>query len=167
MNKTYIFLVVILLLFSGCGINKRDKNKQKHGLWIVQQKTSEGNIKTRGKYRHGEQIGVWTTKINDTLFQKDRIKMVENNAGTKIQLYHISTKTYYPSGKLHESGESMLKLDNAIEDNRHWYKFGPWNRYTENGKVILIKYYKEGKLHSYYENDSMHYDLKKFVDSDN
>lgn len=166
MYKKYFYLILISLIFIGCGINKRDKNKLKHGLWITLKKTFEGNVKTRGRYKHGEAIGTWTTKINDTLSEKDKIKMVKNDTIKKYFAYHIFSKTYYPNGKIYESGESMQTIDNAEMSERHWYKFGQWNRYDENGKIILIKYYQEGKLQSYFENDSMHYDLRKFVDTD-
>ncbi|WP_300675525.1 hypothetical protein [Soonwooa sp.] len=166
MYKKYLFLISILILLISCGTNKRDKNKLKHGIWITTKKTSEGEIKTKGRYKHGEAIGTWTTKINDTLSQKDKIKMVENDAIKKFYSYHITSKTYYPNGKIYESGESMQTIDNADFNERHWFKFGPWKRFDKYGKVILIKYYKEGKLQSYFENDSMHYDLRKFVDTD-
>ena len=166
MRKKYYFLFALFFVLTGCSINKRDKNKLKHGRWIITQKTSDGEVKTFGRYKHGEQIGKWITKINDSVSQKDKIKLIENNRKKKFQTYRIATKTYYPNGKIYESGESMQTIDNAEMSERHWYKFGQWNRYDENGKIILIKYYQEGKLQSYFENDSMHYDLIKFVDTD-
>ena len=47
---------MLILLFS-CGINKRDRAKQRHGYWNETKPVSDGMLTSKGRYKHGEQKG--------------------------------------------------------------------------------------------------------------
>ena len=52
--------------------------------------------------------------------------------------------TYY-----HDNGEIALKGQSKIvevENDIHWFYFGDWSVYDENGKLIKIKKYENGEL---------------------
>ncbi len=113
MNKLFSSLIVLTLLFS-CGINKRDRAKQRHGYWNETKPAAGGMLTSKGRYRHGEQKGKWLYSFGDTLYQKD-----------KIRKNIITTTYYYPDKLLMAKGQS--RLDITKDGKRHWYKFGPWH----------------------------------------
>ena len=64
-------------------------------------------------------------------YQKDKIRKSVTN-----------TKLYYPNGKIMEKGQSKLDISDA---ERHWYYFGDWKYFGENGNLKYIKRYADGK----------------------
>ncbi|AIL46196.1 hypothetical protein [Elizabethkingia anophelis] len=148
MNKLFSSLIMLTLLFS-CGINKRDRAKQRHGYWNETKPVSDGMLISKGRYKHGEQKGKWIYSFGDTLYQRDKIK---KNI--------IMTTYYYPDKLLMAKGQS--RLDITKDGKRHWYKFGPWYEYDSKDNLLWIKYYKEGHLYQYKEGGIMKYDIKKF-----
>lgn len=65
---------MLTLLFS-CGINKRDRAKQRHGYWNETKPVSDGMLISKGRYKHGEQKEV-DLFFGDTLYQRDKIKRI-------------------------------------------------------------------------------------------
>ncbi|WP_435522460.1 hypothetical protein [Chryseobacterium indoltheticum] len=49
---------------------------------------------------------------------------------------------YHRNGNIMERGQSKLDIS---ENERHWYYFGEWKFYDENGKLKYIKKYADGK----------------------
>ncbi|AQX05695.1 hypothetical protein BAX94_14170 [Elizabethkingia meningoseptica] len=147
MNKV-VLLLLFAMLFS-CSINQRDTNKQRHGYWQETKPTFDGYVTTKGRYKHGEQVGKWKYSFGDTLYQRD-----------KIRKKMIITHYFYPDKTIMARGQS--RLDITKDGKRHWYKFGPWYEYDKNGNLLWIKYYKDGNLYQYQENGIMKYDVKKF-----
>ncbi len=84
-----------------------------------------------GKYKNGEKTGVWKTFYNHQLYQKDKTI----NGVTKTKIFH-------PNGRIMEKGQSRLDV---TENGRHWYYYGDWKYYDENGKLEMIKKYDKGK----------------------
>ena len=137
MKKYIISLFSLLILLISCSskINqyvKVEKYVQKrHGKWVEEYTDSDGVLIATGKYKLGEKVGVWRITFNNQLYQKDKIK--------KNITY---TKVYHPNGKIIEKGQSRLDIS---ENNRHWYYFGDWKYYNENGKLKYIKKYADGE----------------------
>ena len=113
----------------------------------------DGDVTSRGRYKHGEMVGKWTWKFGDTLYQRDKIRK-------KL----ITTKYFYPNGKLMANGQSRLEISGGKEGHRLWYKFGPWNEFDKNGNLLWVKYYDKGIVYQYQENGIMKYDTKRFLD---
>ncbi|WP_312090016.1 hypothetical protein [Chryseobacterium sp.] len=107
------------------------KAQQRHGKWVEHYPAIEGEMTASGKYKNGEKIGVWKTIYQNKLYQKD----VTRNNVTK-------TKVYHPNGKIMEKG--MSKVDISTNE-RHWYYFGDWKYYDEQGNLKYIKKYDKGK----------------------
>lgn len=108
-----------------------DKSQKRHGKWKEKYSTNEGTLIAVGRYKKGEKIGVWKTTFQDKLYQKD-----------KIRRNITKTKFYHPNGKIMQKGQSRLDISDA---ERHWYYFGDWKFYDENGKLKYIKKYADGK----------------------
>jgi len=136
MQKISLILLIVLLLAS-CNTKtnqyiKDEKNVSKrHGKWKEEYSSDQGVLIAIGKYKNGEKLGIWKTTFEDKLFQKDKIR---KNV-TKTKLYH-------PNGKIMEKGQSKLDISDA---ERHWYYFGDWKYFGENGNLKYIKRYADGK----------------------
>lgn len=130
---------LVLLLFSifiSCKtemnqyVKLTDKLQKRHGKWREEYSSEMGTLIAVGKYKYGEKMGVWKTVFQDKIYQKDKIR----KSVTK-------TKLYFPNGIIMESGQSRLDIS---DDKRHWYYFGDWKYYDENGKLKYIKKYSDG-----------------------
>ena len=108
-----------------------DKTQKRHGKWKEEYSDNDGKLIAIGKYNKGEKVGVWKTAFQGKPYQKDKIR----KSITK-------TKLYYPNGKIMQKGQSRLDIS---ESQRHWYYFGDWKFYDENGKLKYIKKYADGK----------------------
>lgn len=108
-----------------------NKRQLREGKWIEKYSVNEGELIAVGKYKMGEKVGVWRTKFQNKLYQKEVFK---NDL--------IKTKTYYPDGKIKEKGQSKTEIS---KNERHWYYFGDWKYYDEKGKLLYIKKFENGK----------------------
>ena len=138
MIKNFFLFTLILFVFTSCKTKKmnqyvkvENKWQKRHGKWKEEYSSDQGTLTAVGKYRMGEKVGVWKTTFEDKLYQKDKIR---KNV-TKTKLYH-------PNGRIMERGRSKLDISDA---QRHWYYFGDWKYYDENGKLRYIKKYADGK----------------------
>lgn len=133
MDKLLSLLLGVLFLQISCNskLNQyrevSDSQRQRHGKWIEKDNVAGGEFLMKGKYKNGEKAGIWRTYYNGDLLQKDRIK-------DSI----ILTKIYFPDGKIKERGQSKLIISN---DLRHWFYFGDWKYYNQNGELQYIKTY--------------------------
>ncbi|MCX8531309.1 hypothetical protein [Chryseobacterium luquanense] len=107
------------------------KTQKRHGKWKEEYSSDQGILIAIGKYRKGEKVGVWKTTFQDKLYQKDKIRKTVTK-----------TKLYSSNGKIMEKGQSRLDISDV---QRHWYYFGDWKYYDENGKLKYIKKYADGK----------------------
>jgi len=69
--------------------------------------------------------------VLNQLYQKDKTQ----NGVTKTKIFH-------PYGRIMEKSQSRLDV---TENGRHWYYYGDWKYYDENGKLETIKKYDNGK----------------------
>lgn len=112
-------------------IRLSDKTKKRHGKWREEYSADGGTLTAVGKYKKGEKVGVWKTSFQNKPYQRD-----------KIRKNMTKTKLYYPNGNIMERGQSRLDIS---DDQRHWYYYGDWKYYDENGKLKYIKKYADGK----------------------
>ncbi|WP_294287763.1 hypothetical protein [uncultured Chryseobacterium sp.] len=136
MKKLYI-PVLMMLSFISCKtrlnqyIQDDRKVNRRNGKWVEEYSADEGSLVASGRYRNGEKVGIWKTSFDGRKFQKDVIK----KEVTK-------TKKYFPNGSIMEKGQSRLEISDR---ERHWFYFGPWKYYGENGKLLYIKNYRLGQ----------------------
>lgn len=137
MLKNFLLTLLSILVFVSCQtktnqyIKISDKVQKRHGKWKEEYPTEEGTLITKGRYKMGEKVGVWKTFVGDKLYQKEKI----GRKKTKMFVYHRN-------GNIMERGQTKLDIS---ETERHWYYFGDWKFYDENGKLKYIKKYTDGK----------------------
>lgn len=138
MIKNFLLLSLTFFVFTSCKTKKmnqyvkvENKWQKRHGKWKEEYSSDQGTLTAVGKYKMGEKVGVWKTTFENKLYQKDKIR----KSVTKTKLYH-------PNGKIMEKGQSKLDVSDV---QRHWYYFGDWKYYDENGKLRYIKKYADGK----------------------
>ena len=132
--KLLLLLYCVFLVSCKTKINqyvKDDNNTNKrNGKWEEEYTSDEGVLISIGKYKKGEKIGVWKTFLNHQLFQKD-----------KIRKDITKTKRYFPNGKMMEQGQSKFEIS---KEERHWFYFGDWKFYNDQGELLYIKKYFNG-----------------------
>lgn len=137
MLKNFLLTLLSIFVFVSCQtktnqyIKISDKVQKRHGKWKEEYPTEEGTLIATGRYKMGEKIGVWKTYLGDKLYQTEKIRR------KKIKMF-----VYYKNGNIMERGQSKLDIS---ETERHWYYFGDWKFYDENGKLKYIKKYTDGK----------------------
>lgn len=133
-EQVFTFLSLLILLnscFSG-KINQT-KNQQQQGLWITYTDSAKTRIVTKGRFRNGEQKGKWI--YNTLQGEKDRIEIYR---GSRIRIKH-----YHSNGRLAVKGKGrIVKEDKKL----HFYYYGPWYYYTEQGTLQKISYFENGNL---------------------
>lgn len=112
-------------------VKDEKKVNKRNGKWKEEYSSDEGTLSAVGKYKMGEKVGVWKMTLNGRKYQKEVIR----KGITK-------TKRYFSNGKLMERGQSKIDIS---ENERHWYYFGDWKYYDEQGNLLYIKKYADGK----------------------
>ena len=133
------YSIFILLFLISCTaktgkINQyaKDNNsvRQRNGNWEEKYASDIGELIGKGKYKNGQKVGLWVTKYQDKVYQKERFK---KNI-SKVKIYH-------KNGVLREKGQTKT---NENDTQMHWFYDGAWKIYDENGKHIYTKIYKQG-----------------------
>lgn len=137
MIKNILLTLLSIFVFVSCKtktnqyIKISDKVQKRHGKWIEKSRIEEGTLIMVGRYKKGEKVGIWKTFLDKQIFQKEKI----GKKKTKVFIYHRN-------GNIMERGQTKLDIS---ENERHWYYFGDWKFYDENGKLKYIKKYADGK----------------------
>jgi antitoxin component YwqK of YwqJK toxin-antitoxin module len=137
MNRILIFAVLMCLGISVDAQkrtpNQYNQNKQAHGRFIYYYDRAEGIVHSSGRYKNGNPVGRWMTyhengrKYIRTRYFKNRAREVR----------------FYPNGKLEKKGWSKLLLNDPVQLRYYWD--GKWKLYDEDGKLIRVLLFKEGK----------------------
>jgi hypothetical protein len=80
----------------------------------------------------GEEVRTWKTFKNKKIYKKE----VFLKDSCQVIYYNVNKKIIL-------KGQTMSVQN---EKETHWFYFGNWNYYDENGKLILIKTYRNGEL---------------------
>jgi antitoxin component YwqK of YwqJK toxin-antitoxin module len=132
MRQTIIIIGLVFLLF-GCKTNQM-KNKRREGLWIEQYAQDSSHYKSIGKYRKGDPIKKWRYYLNGRIVKREKYK---DNI--------CSTTFYHENGKIKSKGKTKMETSDKYA---HWFYFGDWNFFNEDGKLITIKKYNNGESFS-------------------
>ena len=126
-----LFLIVILVGCKTTPINQK-VNKKRIGFWIEECKIDSTSYKSAGKYKNGDPIKKWCYYTNNVIYKKE---IYRNNK--------CITTNYYPNGTIQSKGKTSLIMEDS---NAHWFYYGNWKYYDENGKLTSIKKYENGKF---------------------
>ena len=129
-----ITILCFLFLLTGCKIKPINQkiNKKREGHWIEKYNQDSLEYKSIGKYKKGEPVKKWRYLVNNAIIKKEIYKRDI-----------CFTTFYHKNGKIQSKGKTKF-VENKLE--MHWFYLGKWKFFDENGKVILIKKYDEGKL---------------------
>jgi antitoxin component YwqK of YwqJK toxin-antitoxin module len=131
------YFIFLILAFNSCystdKINQyaKDKNgvKQRNGLWVEEYSSDIGKLQGKGRYKNGEKVGLWVITFQDKVYQKERFKK-----------YTSKVKVFNQNGELREKGQTKTLVN---DNSSHWFYYGTWKYYDENGKHIYSKVYKD------------------------
>ena len=124
-------LFTILLGIAGCKTNQFNPEGKRHGRWVFTDTLGTHIYKYGGRFRNGIERGTWKYYFDDKLSRKEKYRK------------DISHNTFfYPNGKIMSQGKAQLDVS---ETEIHWYYFGDWQYFDENGKLTVVKTYEKGK----------------------
>lgn len=124
-------LTTICLLLTNCKTN-RFVNGKKHGKWVLIDTTNNHIYKHIEFYKKGEEVRTWKTFKN-----KKKYKVEHYKKGICLVTF------YYPNGKIAIKGQTKQDVS---EKEIHWYYFGDWLYFDENGTLTQTKIYENGIL---------------------
>jgi antitoxin component YwqK of YwqJK toxin-antitoxin module len=149
-SKFLFFILFIVFSFSGFSqsTNKYNKHGERTGKWITYLDDAKKIKSMQGKYRNGKSVGKNYYYSEGILERKEICRFKK-----------MKTTFYYPSGKIKRKG--YARIDNT-KTEIHYYFYGTWKSYKENGELEKTSVYQKGKLirSKYYDksiliNDSL------------
>jgi antitoxin component YwqK of YwqJK toxin-antitoxin module len=133
MKNLFITLCLTLSLI-GCKttpINQK-ADKKRVGLWIEQYLIDSTKYKSVGKYKKGDPVKKWLYYANNTISKKE------------IYRKNKCIITYYnTNGTIQSKGKTKMVTTGP---ETHWFYYGDWKYYDENGNLISIKKYEKGEF---------------------
>jgi antitoxin component YwqK of YwqJK toxin-antitoxin module len=135
MNRTVLLTTCILLLHCyGCGTNRYDASKNRHGRWKMYYDDGKQRLSSNGRYVHGKQVGHW--------------KHYTPSGNLHLEEWYkpngdILTCYFYPTGTLQLKGIARFI---STEDSTFYRWEGNWNSYDTTGRLVHISFYKCGKF---------------------
>lgn len=131
------FLILLLCIYSTCYFaqhhNRLDRKGRRTGKWITYTDSCKARKLTEGRYRKGEPVG--------RFYYYTMEGVLERREQTRFKT--LRTTLYYPDKKVRFKGKA--RIDNEA-DRIHYYFFGKWKYYDENGRLLKYCYYEKGKL---------------------
>lgn len=114
--------------------NRFDKEGRYHGRWKVYLGDDKKLIRN-GRFRHGAEVGKWKYYYpSGTLYMLEKYNRRDNS---------IQVSKYYENGSLARTGTARI-IRSTFKD--HYYWFGEWQVYDEQGAFSHTETYKEGNL---------------------
>lgn len=115
-------------------INRFDKEGKYHGRWKIYFGEDEKVIRN-GRFRHGVEVGKWKYYYPDgTRYMVEKYSRHDNT---------ISIKKYHENGELARQGVARI-IRTPTQD--HYYWFGEWQVFDEQGNFSHTEVYKTGNL---------------------
>lgn len=133
MKYFYLLFIVGCISLVSCSTNKTI-NGLKCGKWITYDTINKESYKYIAYYRKGKEIKTWKTFKNNKIYKKEKNKSL-----------NCFITYYHNNGKIAIEGQAKTIEEDKIT---HWYYYGDWKYFNENGKLIEIKKYEEGELKS-------------------
>lgn len=133
MRKLLLLFIpgIILLSCKSKPINQKVDHK-KEGVWINEYIQDSVKYKSFEYYKNDQPAKKWKSYIDGKINKTEKYK---NEICT--------VKYYYKNGKLQSKGKTKTETNSK---QIHWFYFGNWKYYSEQGKLTGIKNYDNGKL---------------------
>ena len=128
--KLFLFLLLAISI-SACKTNQYNKAGKPHGRWEYSDTLGTQVYKYGGRYKNGIERGTWKYYLGGNLA---RIEKYRQNVSYN-QFFH-------ENGKVSYQGNSQLDVSDSLI---HWYYFGDWEYFDENGSLTMVKTYVQGK----------------------
>lgn len=125
----FLLQLITISLFSQ---NKFNKHRERTGKWIIYIDEQKKIKSMEGKYNNGKSVGKSLYYSNNGALERKEI----------CRFKKIKTTFYYPNQNIKLKGNA--RIDNF--DTLHYYFYGKWKSYTENGELEKISIYQKGKL---------------------
>lgn len=126
-----LFCGIILLSCKSKTINQKIDHK-KEGVWINQYIQDSVEYKSFEYYKNDQPVKKWKTYIGGKIYKTEKYK---NEICT--------VKYYYKNGKLQSKGKTKTETN---QEELHWFYFGDWKYYDENGVLTSIKKFNNGEI---------------------
>lgn len=133
MKNAFITLFLILT-FIGCKtvpINQKE-NKKRVGVWIEEYSIDSTHYKSVGKYKDGDPTRKWYYYTNDRVSKKEVYRKNK-----------CITTNYNPNETIQSKGKTKLVV---TYPEIHWFYYGDWKYFDENGNLISTKKYENGEF---------------------
>lgn len=162
--KNVIFTLLFILSISivvAQNHNQFDTNKKRHGIW--KKNYDNGNIRYRGEFNHGKEIGIF--KYYSIATSKHPIIIKEFSTSNNT----ATVKFYTKSGKLeskgtmdgksrigkwlyyHKDGKTVMQEESYLNNKLE----GSYKTFFPNKKPTILANYKNGKLEGTYKRYSI------------
>lgn len=133
---SYIFLILSLIIsynsFSQ-KLNRLNKHGERTGKWIVYIDDAKKIKSFEGKFRNGVTRGKCYFYTNDGVLDRREINRFKK----------MKTTFYYPNGKIKLKGNARIE---NLPDKVHYYFYGKWQSFNDNGVLVKNQFYEKGKL---------------------
>jgi hypothetical protein len=127
-----LFLFLTALLFSQ-KINKNNKHGKRVGKWVVYLDSAKKIKSFEGRFRNGRPVGKALYYTIDGVLERREI----------TRFGKLRTTLYYANGIKSMKGEARI---DDLPDRIHYYFYGRWKFYDEEGKLIRYSFYEKGRL---------------------
>jgi hypothetical protein len=129
-----LFFLLLFLISISClsqrSIN-RYRHKERQGLWIVYQDSTNKQVDNIGRYRRGIPKGTWKYYDADgKLLKKERYRSGK-----------IFITEYHPNGMIRKQGKAKTVTSDKLI---HYFYYGNWYVYDTSGTLIKTQLYREG-----------------------
>ncbi|HSD05799.1 hypothetical protein [Flavobacterium sp.] len=125
------FLTITLIGCKTAPINQKENNKRV-GLWIEKYSIDTIEYKSVGKYKNGDPTKKWVYYTGNVISKKE------------IYRKNKCIITYYnTNGTIQSKGKTKLVVTGP---EIHWFYYGDWKYFDENGNHISTRKYENGEL---------------------
>ena len=114
--------------------NRFDQSEQRHGPWRGYLDAQEQHLLSKGRYRHGYEVGRWQYFSPTGL--PERTERFHHHPADLITL-----TIYHPNGRVAKRGQARF-LSTATVSRFFW--FGEWRCYDAAGRALPSEYYLNG-----------------------
>lgn len=127
-----VFLVFYLFSFSQ-KINRLNKHGERKGKWIIYHDSLKTIKSFEGRFMKGNSVGrAYYYNFEGGLDRRDIHRK-----------RYIKTTFFNNNGSKNMEGRSRIE---NLPERVHFYFYGRWKYYDENGKLVKYGYYEKGKL---------------------
>ena len=115
--------------------NRFDRSgDHRHGPWRGYLDAQEEHLLSKGRFRHGRQVGRW--QYFSPTGQRERTERFHRHPAGLVTL-----TMYHPNSRVAKRGQARY-VSTAAEE--HFFWFGKWRCYTETGRELPAEYYLNG-----------------------